>query len=155
MKNNMIMAFLGLVIALTTPGAYAAEEFGGHWLWSARTPAVNRSTEALATGHAARAAHLAHVAYGAAMHAPEQVIALHNLCLALIALGTAADVACRTAIQSAAALPPAQDCAIHRRGSFVVGVPAEGEIFSLARLVHDNIARAYGAQVVNDMAKEG
>jgi hypothetical protein len=155
MKNNSIMAFLGLALTLGAGASGAAEDAPDVWLWSARAPLLNRSTEALATGHPARAARLARAAHEAASQAPERVIALHNLCLALIAQGTPADIYCRTAIQGALVLAPVDDRVTRQRGSLVIGIPAEGESFSLARLVRNNIARAYGLQVVNDMAEEG
>ncbi len=148
-------ASAGLVALLATVGA-AAENPGAAWLWSARSPMVNRSTEALATGHRARAAYFAQIAHAVTPHAADKLIATQNLCLALIAQNKSdeADAHCRAAIGAAAALDPALDKIVFVRGALTSGAEDNGMNLSLAATVRDNIARAYGARVVDHMAED-
>lgn len=154
-KKGAAVAMLAATLA--GAGAARAEGQGATWLWSARVPLVNRSTEAMASGHYVRAAHFASAARAAAAHDADRLIASHNLCLALMAQGKDADARahCRAAVASAAALTPDHDKVVFVRGALTTGA-ADGDRqpFSLAAVVRENIARAYGAHVVDHMAEE-
>jgi len=152
MKNNNIIAvFLMLAGTLLAPPA-AAQAPQTEWLWSARAPVVNRSTEALAAGHTARAVRFALLARNSAPAAADRLIAVHNLCLALIgnADAAASEDHCRSAVHEAQHLPAAEDRLLRARGALVAGahIDANGQALSLARVVRNNIARAYGARLV-------
>jgi hypothetical protein len=154
MKNNTIRAALGLLAALIfVPSVHAQTT---DWLWSAKAPLVNRSTEALASGHPERALRFARQARAKAGRAADRLIAAHNLCLALITRtnADAGDEHCRTAVHEARALPAGQDALPRIRGALVTGAPFEtgDAILSLSRVVRDNIARAYGARLVDHIA---
>ncbi len=149
---------LQTILLLTMLGATfdARAGDGPDYVWSARAPLVNRATEALDTGHMARAVRLAAAAQTSAIHAADKLIAAHDLCLALMSQGKTATAAapCRTAIHAAATLSPADDGLAHDRGALVSGTAGGGESLSLSVIVGDNIARAYGARVVDDMRED-
>ncbi len=104
MKNNRIISGFIVVAGLFLAAPVTAQT---EWLWSAQAPLVNRSTEALATGHTARAVRFAAQARSAS-RAADRLIAAHNLCLALIG-NTDGDVHCRNALQEAARLSYEED----------------------------------------------
>lgn len=152
MKTQIFLA--AAAITLTAFGAQAGDT--PVTIWSARAPLVNSATSALAAGHMTRAARLAQAAQTSSPHAADKLIAVHDLCLALIRQGKTAAAAdpCRAAIQGAAALSSADDALAQRRGALVSGADDGGKTFSLGMIVSDNIARAYGARVVDDMRED-
>lgn len=61
---------------------------------------------------------------------------------------------CHTAIQRAAGLSPTDGALAQQRGALISGAADNREAFSLAAIVSDNIARTYGARLVDDMREE-
>ncbi len=140
MKNNIFYGFLtaALLATLVASPAKAESDFK-QWLWSQTSPAVNRSTEALANHHPKRAA-----------RAADRLIARHNLCLALIMTrdSAAAEPHCRAALRTPASFP-----VLRIRGALIVVQDApHDEAPTLATVVKANIARAYGDSMVNTVA---
>jgi len=170
MKNDCINSVLELTTiaiavvvtllawtVLTVPPAHAeaiqSRQTSIVWLWSATSPAVNRSTEALATGHAVRAVRLAKTAALTARQDADRLIAVHNLCLALLAGRAATDAGphCHTALRT-----PESFKVIRERGALLVmsdSAPARGgETLSLVAVMRANITRAYAIASFNNMA---
>lgn len=70
MKQNAFLVLGSLVSATAAPAGDMPD-----YVWSASAPLVNRATEALATGHAARAARLAEAAQRLSSHPADRLIA--------------------------------------------------------------------------------
>jgi len=136
---------LALAMLLGSSQAQAADP-AVRWLWSDTSPSVNRSTEALATGHLGRARTLA--LESARMATPADMrIAAHNLCLVHLRSGVAleTDDACRNALTGP------DSAVVMRRGALVANaedsVPGLAQ-HSLSAIVTANIAAAAGHAVV-------
>jgi len=145
----LVAAFCLGVIMWSWPAQAETE-----WLWSERVSLVNRSTEALAAGHTQRAERFARAARATALPAPERLVAIHNLCLALVMRSKAgADVECRAALRMTVSRN--DDRLVRKRGALLVGVAdnAQYETLRLSEIVRANIARAYGVLVVDHMSE--
>jgi hypothetical protein len=152
MKNN---ALAGLVMsaALLCTGQVWAGSQGQDWLWSRTSVVVNRSTEALASGHAARAQRFSTVA-AQTTSATDRMIALHNLCIALLNQNKTegAQTACRDALSA-----PSGFAVTHVRGALIVahqGTDTPLHARDLASVIRLNIARAYGTHVVTQLVDD-
>jgi len=147
-----LQSALFFALALNAGTAGAGESY--QWLWSDRAPLINRSTEALASGHGKRAERFALAARASAAHPADQAVILHNLCLARMSTRgpSAAADDCAAAVRSTVRLTPAENRVMLIRGRLLpVTTQAQGETLNLADIVQANVARAYGWRMVDHM----
>lgn len=108
---NIIVLTLVLAVSFAAVGAaQPAEAKPVHWLPADTSIAVAQSTAALAQGHPARAAAAAARALDQT-HGYDRVVALHNLCVALLRRGETERAAphCDAAVKAAAVTPQRLD----------------------------------------------
>jgi len=145
-----VMVTVAWSVAFATVPAHA-EEKALTPIWTADAPVLNHSTAALVMGRHARAIHFA--AKALPHSTAERAVAAHNLCLAHLSLGAAAEAEmhCR------AALGADDATVVWKYGSATIGNPAafaqdQAQVngtASLRTLMHANIAQAYGQATVN------
>jgi hypothetical protein len=128
----------GVFAAVSPPGAADTQP-----IWSANSPVVNQSTEALRDGRHAHAIRFAKDVLRSKTHAANHLIARHNLCLGYIAQGKGGDAKpfCDLVLATEARYQ-----IVEQDGRLVVSTESASDTTTptLEAAVRANIARAQG-----------